>query len=85
MFKDKQRLFFHPPFELIPEFFTPGRQIQTTGKADIKNMETGWSKNRRLIYWRTQTTIEKLGLFSETKLRALAITDGCEGKAGKDQ
>ena len=130
MLKDKRRLFFHPPFELIPEFFTPGRQIQSTGTADIENMETGkltnsgsycheiqaltrttldtpsgpkegylleyefhvdldysdlelnletgWSKDRRLVYWRTQTTIEKLGLFSETKLRALAIADGCE-------
>ena len=135
MLKDKKRLFFHPPFELIPPFFTPGKQIQRTGTADIENMETGkltnsgsycheiqalsrttldtpagpiegylleyefrvdldysdlqlnletgWSKNRRLVYWRTQTTIEKLGLFSETKLRVLAITDGCEGKAGK--
>ena len=131
MLKDKKRFLFHPPFELIPEFFTPGRQIQTTGTATIENMETGegsnsgsycheiqalsrttldtpagpvkgylleyefrvdleysdielnletgWSENRRLVYWRTQTTIEKLGLFSETKLRALALTDGCEG------
>lgn len=137
MLKDKKRLLFNPPFELIPEFFSPGRQIQTTGKTSIENMETGkltnsgsychkikalsrttlgtpagpiegyllqyefqadldysdlelnletgWSKNRRLVYWRTQTTVEKLGLFSETKLRALAITDGCEKKAGKGQ
>ena|SRR6056297_1152210 len=42
------------------------------------NLETGWSKNRELVYWRTHTTVEKLGLFSETTLQAMALTNSCE-------
>ncbi len=44
------------------------------------DLETGWSGNRELVYWRSQTTVEKLGLFSETTFRALGITnsEACE-------
>lgn len=44
------------------------------------DLETGWSGNRELVYWRSQTTVEKLGLFSETTFRALGVTnsEACE-------
>ncbi|MBS3759676.1 MAG: hypothetical protein KGY61_13555 [Desulfobacterales bacterium] len=37
------------------------------------DMENGWSENRKLIYWRTKTTVEKLGMFGETTFRSLAV------------
>jgi hypothetical protein len=130
MVKDGRRIRFTPSFPLVPHVLVPGRQIQTSGKAVIEDMdtgeqtnsgsyqqivkalsravfetpagprkgyllehefhlaldysnlrihlETGWSRSRKLVYWRTRTTIEKLGLFSTTAFRALAIT----GKGG---
>lgn len=37
------------------------------------DLETGFDGERRLVYWREQTTVEKFGLFSETSFRTLAV------------
>ncbi len=36
--------------------------------------ENGWPENRQLVYWRTKTTVEKLGLFGETTFRSLSLS-----------
>ncbi|MFO7839647.1 MAG: hypothetical protein R6X08_09140 [Desulfosalsimonadaceae bacterium] len=38
------------------------------------DLEAGFDIDKRLAYWREQTTIEKLGLFSKTSFRTLAVT-----------
>jgi hypothetical protein len=38
------------------------------------DLENGWSRERQLVYWRTKTTVEKLGLFGETTFRSLALS-----------
>lgn len=41
----------------------------------ILEMENGWSENRNLVYYRSKTTVKKLGLFGETTFRSLAVCD----------
>ncbi|MDZ7832494.1 MAG: hypothetical protein U5L07_12145 [Desulfobacterales bacterium] len=40
----------------------------------LLDLENGWSKNPQLAYWRTKTTVEKLGLFGETAFRSLSLS-----------
>ncbi|MFP4226867.1 MAG: hypothetical protein ACLFRF_09065 [Desulfobacterales bacterium] len=39
----------------------------------LLDLENGWSENRQLVYWRTKTTVEKLGLFGKTTFRSLSL------------
>ncbi len=41
------------------------------------DLETGWSMEKRPVYWRTKTTLKKFGIFSETSIHCLA-KEACE-------
>ena len=44
--------------------------------ADIRiDLANGWSKDQRLIFWRSKRTVSKLGLFGETTQRSMAVTN----------
>lgn len=48
-------------------------QIDLKYSKVILDLENGWSENRKLVYWRTKTKVEKLGLFGETTFRSMAL------------
>lgn len=58
-----------------------GCLIEYTFRIDLKysnvilEMENGWSEDRNLVYYRSKTTVKKLGLFGETTFRSLAVCD----------
>jgi len=58
-----------------------GHLFEYSFQIDLKyskvtlDLENGWSKNRDLVYWRTKTTVEKLGLFGETTFRSMALLE----------
>ena len=54
--------------------FEYGFEIDLEYGSVMLDLENGWSQDRELVYWRTKTTVEKLGLFGETTFRSLSLS-----------
>lgn len=74
VFKEVTRTTFDTPAGSIKGYlFEYAFRMDLEHSKVTIDMENGWSENRKLIYWRTKTTVEKLGIFGETTFRSLAV------------
>jgi len=75
-FKDLRRADFTTPDGAKPGYLQENEFFIDLVFANIEiDLEIGWSDDRKLVYWRPTKTIEKIGLFTESSFRELAVSE----------
>lgn len=75
-FKDLRRADFKTPDGAETGYLQRNGILIDLVFANIQiDLEIGWSDDQKLVYWRPTRTIEKIGLFTETNFRELAVSE----------